>query len=476
MAENNNITTATTKELPTHVDIIQQKLKLFANKVVKKVKNITNTILDPNSDPGLYEALVMKSSNPMIAYDKNGKLIVWNKGAEEFFECPFDEVKGLTADEILIKFYKWDDYEEARQSVSELHRTWEGYSKKLFTATTWTGKKKIARWDSNPYKGWTIRSGKDETEHFMTKWMLLKDPNFGCFNRMWLLDALTQSITIKKIPEKRNVPEINEKKIDEKTNQPRESYSFAFWDIDNFKEFNDKYGHAIGDIVLKKLVEFYQKHLRESDVVSRYGWDEFILILKDSNKTQTLLKLNTLREKFSRFSFERKLDGTINEVFHDSRSEAEEYIKQKEKEENEAKTGSVFFWAIGTSWWVSDIVYDKEKWQFDGYDLLPKNYKESDTLGLVYHDDKQKEQKKEEAIIVLNHKKAEADRVLLAVKYIELLDEERKWKNGVWVFMYDEAGRTSGVNVQYDDIEIDLTLAELVELEKRRAKIEVKRK
>jgi|GEM_PF-6540993 len=106
MAENNNITTATTKELPTHVDIIQQKLKLFANKVVKKVKNITNTILDPNSDPGLYEALVMKSSNPMIAYDKNGKLIVWNKGAEEFFECPFDEVKGLTADEILIKFYK----------------------------------------------------------------------------------------------------------------------------------------------------------------------------------------------------------------------------------------------------------------------------------------------------------------------------------------------------------------------------------
>jgi len=42
--------------------------------------------------------------------------------------------------------------------------------------------------------------------------------------------------------------------------------------------------------------------------------------------------------------------------------------------------------------------------------------------------------------------------------------------------MYDEAGRTSGVNVQYDDIEIDLTLAELVELEKRRAKIEVKRK
>lgn len=436
------------------------------------VTKTTNAILDPSSDPGLYEALVMNSIAPTVAYDKDGKLIVWNRSMEELTEYTFDEVRWLTSDEIMKLLYKWDDYEEVVHSLGELHRTWVWYKKKLFTMTTKSGKKKIVRWNTFPYAWGTGRSWEDLTEYYTTKWMLLKDPNFWCFNRMWLLDALTQSIAIKKIDEKRKIFEADEKK-----NQPIGAYSFAFWDIDNFKEFNDKYGHAVGDIVLKKLVEFYQKELRGVDIVSRFGWDEFIFILKNSDRIQTLSKLSRLREEFSRFSFEMKGDGTMSEIFHDSRTEAGAYISQKEKEENETKTGSIFFWAVGTSWGVSDIVYDTEKWKFEGYDLLQKNYKKSDTLGLVYHDDEYKEQKKEEAIIVLNHKKSEADRVLLAVKYIELLKEELglhddwKGKNGIGIPVYNKDDKLDGVNVQYDTFSLYITLAELVELEKRRAEL-----
>lgn len=55
--------------------------------------------------------------------------------------------------------------------------------------------------------------------------------------------------------------------------------SLAFIDIDNFKEFNDKHGHSFGDTVLVAIAEFYSKNIRQTDILARYGGDEFILLL-----------------------------------------------------------------------------------------------------------------------------------------------------------------------------------------------------
>ena len=52
-------------------------------------------------------------------------------------------------------------------------------------------------------------------------------------------------------------------------------------DVDNFKEFNDSYGHEAGDVALQNLCQMLKGHIRSEDVACRYGGDEFLLILPD---------------------------------------------------------------------------------------------------------------------------------------------------------------------------------------------------
>lgn len=60
--------------------------------------------------------------------------------------------------------------------------------------------------------------------------------------------------------------------------------SIVMIDIDKFKEINDTYGHKIGDEVLKRLSSILTKHTRDSDVVVRYGGEEFVLLLPFTHK------------------------------------------------------------------------------------------------------------------------------------------------------------------------------------------------
>jgi len=65
-------------------------------------------------------------------------------------------------------------------------------------------------------------------------------------------------------------------------------YSSIFIDIDNFKLFNDKYGHHVGDIVLQKVSNIIKNSVRTSDLVYRYGGEEIIILLYDCNKGTAL--------------------------------------------------------------------------------------------------------------------------------------------------------------------------------------------
>ena len=67
--------------------------------------------------------------------------------------------------------------------------------------------------------------------------------------------------------------------IFKKSKISNEALSLILFDVDNFKIINDTYGHSVGDIVLQQLVRQIKKSLRESDILVRYGGEEFLIIL-----------------------------------------------------------------------------------------------------------------------------------------------------------------------------------------------------
>ena len=73
--------------------------------------------------------------------------------------------------------------------------------------------------------------------------------------------------------------------------------NFAMLDIDHFKRVNDTWGHSAGDKVLADLAKILTEEFRKSDVVIRYGGEEFLIILFDSGLEDTLVKMEVLRAK-----------------------------------------------------------------------------------------------------------------------------------------------------------------------------------
>ena len=80
--------------------------------------------------------------------------------------------------------------------------------------------------------------------------------------------------------------------------------SIVMMDIDCFKKINDKYGHIIGDKVLKKFVDNIHNNIREVDIFGRIGGEEFALILPETNKDEALKTAEKLRLKVSNMNFD----------------------------------------------------------------------------------------------------------------------------------------------------------------------------
>ncbi len=79
--------------------------------------------------------------------------------------------------------------------------------------------------------------------------------------------------------------------------------SFAMIDVDRFKQVNDNYGHAMGDQVLITLARLLGQRVRKSDIVGRYGGEEFAVVLPDCDIAQAEQLLNQLRESFFALRF-----------------------------------------------------------------------------------------------------------------------------------------------------------------------------
>jgi len=79
--------------------------------------------------------------------------------------------------------------------------------------------------------------------------------------------------------------------------QKREQFSLLLIDIDDFKKFNDKFGHLYGDKILKKTARLLQSSVRDFDIVGRWGGEEFAVILRETTLKQSKKKAEIILNK-----------------------------------------------------------------------------------------------------------------------------------------------------------------------------------
>lgn len=125
---------------------------------------------------------------------------------------------------------------------------------------------------------------------------LLKRKTF--YDQSVLLDELTKLYNRKFLYDvfSRNLKELIRNK---------QIFSIAMLDLDHFKHINDTYGHLTGDRVLSTFAAFLKENTRTSDIVFRYGGEEFVILLPNTSQHEAVEVVSRLLRDFTTFSFDK---------------------------------------------------------------------------------------------------------------------------------------------------------------------------
>lgn len=121
----------------------------------------------------------------------------------------------------------------------------------------------------------------------------IRDPLTGLFNRRYMEEALDRDLR--------------------RATRNHTSLGVILVDLDHFKSFNDTYGHAGGDAVLREISVLLQKWIRTEDIACRYGGEEFAIILAEASLETTQQRAEALRLDGSRLTVEH-LGRTLGNV------------------------------------------------------------------------------------------------------------------------------------------------------------------
>ena len=113
--------------------------------------------------------------------------------------------------------------------------------------------------------------------------MLFRSGLTGIFNRRYMETRITEEI--------------------ERSKRYETDFSVVMVDVDRFKLLNDEFGHLLGDEVLRQVSSLLSERLRKSDVVCRYGGEEFVALLPQTTTDQAVLVAEKLRLAISEWNF-----------------------------------------------------------------------------------------------------------------------------------------------------------------------------
>jgi diguanylate cyclase (GGDEF)-like protein/PAS domain S-box-containing protein len=107
----------------------------------------------------------------------------------------------------------------------------------------------------------------------------IRDPLTGVYNRRYFAEALENETA--------------------RAFREQTPFSIIILDVDHFKKINDTYGHKCGDLILRSLAKFLQENTRRSDIVCRFGGEEFVILMPDAASDSAYERAELFRSQFA---------------------------------------------------------------------------------------------------------------------------------------------------------------------------------
>lgn len=160
----------------------------------------------------------------------------------------------------------------------------------------------------------------EETKRIYQEKLANTDHLTGAYNRRYLNDFSNDYLKIIK--------------------REKKDLSLLIVDLDDFKNINDTFGHDIGDKVLIQLVKIIKKTIRENDLVVRFGGDEFIVLLPNTNVLNTRIVANKIIEEINEYNKKAEYDFSVSigiSYYQVGDNSIEDLISKADKSLYEAK-------------------------------------------------------------------------------------------------------------------------------------------
>ena len=301
--------------------------KINKDDVEKMVFDITK-LLNKDEDSEIYKMiapLIVATLTPSIASSMNDDLATISY---ELRNSP-ETIASAAMQEDIKRFIKKRielDKEEVKSKISTLDKLLNDINQKIFSLI-----------DTSNISGEQVRGIKKDLTN-----LNLKDDSFESVQEKLLhiatsLESETKGLSMKMVENQKTITKLHTrvkklenalviakkeskedfltnvatkralnseiKRVEEAYKRYKIDYTLCFLDIDHFKMVNDTYGHEAGDVILSTLGKILKRYLRKVDFVGRYGGEEFLTILPNTDLEQGVLFADKIRKIIENYKF-----------------------------------------------------------------------------------------------------------------------------------------------------------------------------
>ncbi|MBN2289926.1 MAG: GGDEF domain-containing protein [Candidatus Glassbacteria bacterium] len=256
-----------------------------------------------------YKNLLNNLHDGMLCVDLDRKITFWNKSAEHLTGFSEKEVLGKDAsEEVMVHFD--EQGRRKKETICQLGQTMaDGKPRKtefFFKHRQGHFMPVLARIspikDSRQGISGAVQVFSDNTSEIETQRAIDQ------LEKQALIDPLTG------LANRRYIDKVLDNKIDE-THRYGLRFGLLFIDIDHFKTINDTYGHQAGDLVLQTVSNTMSNVIRSSDILGRWGGEEFVVVVLNVQEKQLAAVAEKMRESVAKTRTEykgRQIEATIS--------------------------------------------------------------------------------------------------------------------------------------------------------------------